>query len=709
MIIVLLFTIIMQLVGCGNSTVTDVPLETSVNYVVKDIKLPHYTSFTGSYVVGDTLYYAASGYQELSQENISGIYKLNTNGKEAEKLLYQLDEQQVIMCMTLDDEETIYGICYTDNAIPLVELIVIDKDGVLLNTCDITELIQEQQNTHISYMAVDNSNHIMLADSNSNVFVLEADGRRLFQMNVGSTVYGMCRNESGNVFVGFKADDGIGLKEIDTKTGQLSSPFNIKISGEQFLMAPCMGASLLIGTQNGVYEYYPELGESTLKFDWITYNLSGELLGTALLPIQDSILVLNLDYNTFPINIDAVVLKEAQEGEIEEVQQTVLTLGVKFADSYISEEIINFNKANPDIKIEMKVYNDWSKLNADIITGNYPDILALPPSSMELYSKKGVVEDLNPYLDNDSNLVRSDFYENVLNAFGDEEHLYGIPITFGIYTIIGKEADLGERTSWNLDEMIAFVDDYKDESDIFEDATKSGVLFILKFANVDQLIDYNNMEKPFNRELFIKMLEFANRFKDDGTPVQNKSLSQRMADDEIMLYDAHVSNGACYQLFSTLFGESVSFVGHALENGNGNVAFSSNIFAISSKCADKEIAWNFISTLLSKEVQENIAINLNADFPIRKDAMEMQFSNMKNLSRNYGYADFVYRSEGINDEEAQKVRELISRVDTCWNIDIEISDIMEEEAGSYFSGAKTVEEVADIVEGRVNVYVNEMR
>lgn len=68
----------------GYGSNKEAAFEADVNYIVQDILLPDYTSFTGSYVYEDNLYYAASGYNELSHENESGIYLLKTDGTETE-------------------------------------------------------------------------------------------------------------------------------------------------------------------------------------------------------------------------------------------------------------------------------------------------------------------------------------------------------------------------------------------------------------------------------------------------------------------------------------------------------------------------------------------------------------------------------------------------------------------------------------------------
>ncbi len=66
------------------------------------------------------------------------------------------------------------------------------------------------------------------------------------------------------------------------------------------------------------------------------------------------------------------------------------------------------------------------------------------------------------------------------------------------------------KQTWNLDELMAFTDGHPGK-EIFDDASKSGVLRVCTEANWEQLVDWGTSSQPFNKELFIKILEYSNR------------------------------------------------------------------------------------------------------------------------------------------------------------------------------------------------------
>ena len=76
-----------------------------------------------------------------------------------------------------------------------------------------------------------------------------------------------------------------------------------------------------------------------------------------------------------------------------------------------------------------------------------------------------------------------------------------------------------------------------------------------------------------------------------------------------------------------------------------------------------------------------------------------------------GYEDgwsYTYRLP--TQEEVDKVMELMNVAKpVSYNGDDEISKIINEEAEAFFKGQKSVDEVAGVIQNRINIYVSETR
>jgi hypothetical protein len=62
-----------------------------------------------------------------------------------------------------------------------------------------------------------------------------------------------------------------------------------------------------------------------------------------------------------------------------------------------------------------------------------------------------------------------------------------------------------------------------------------------------------------------------------------------------------------------------------------------------------------------------------------------------------------------NEQQIAQLRSVIERAEGVRWYDDQVTMIIDEEAGSFFAGAKTAAEVADIIQSRVEIYVNENR
>ena len=60
-------------------------------------------------------------------------------------------------------------------------------------------------------------------------------------------------------------------------------------------------------------------------------------------------------------------------------------------------------------------------------------------------------------------------------------------------------------------------------------------------------------------------------------------------------------------------------------------------------------------------------------------------------------------------EEYDQIMELYNAVETVTNYDTSIYDIISEMAGSYFTGDKGLDETASLIQGKVQLYINENR
>lgn len=171
---------------------------------------------------------------------------------------------------------------------------------------------------------------------------------------------------------------------------------------------------------------------------------------------------------------------------------------------------------------------------------------------------------------------------------------------------------------------------------------------------------------------------------------------------------ASVHHVSVDQIFNSLFKEQVTYIGYPTDGDSGSLIWSATTFSINSQSKHKDGAWEFIRTVLSKEYYERATFVRG--FSTRKDVLELQLQEAKDGFPGFMIGeDFILPEvKPVTSEEVERIRQLVMSVDTMASYDFEITRIMLEEAASYFQGYKSADEVADMVENRIRIYVSEM-
>ncbi|MCL2253677.1 MAG: extracellular solute-binding protein, partial [Lachnospiraceae bacterium] len=343
------------------------------------------------------------------------------------------------------------------------------------------------------------------------------------------------------------------------------------------------------------------------------------------------------------------------------------------------------------------------KFELDIIRDQAPDIVIFRQAlSWNRYAELNIFEDLYPYLEADAFDWDNNLYEHIIKAYEVEGKLYGMPMISYPNTLIVRQADILNRgiTEWNMDEFIAFVDSFESDKAIFANPTKTAVLDLCLFANGDVFVDWSSQDNVFNRNFITKILHFSNRFIDGNKYADNIPLDIRAQSGDVKLFS---KLGASFpgwipgslNLHGVIMGEQVSYIGFPSENGSGVITHSEMLVSLTSQCRDKEAAWHFLSyyfteALADKDFYKGLAERMRGSYQTHSDT---------SLSSSYSYY--------IDDDDINAWFGLFEGDVQIRIYDQTIENIIKEEAESYFSGGKSLDDVVDVIEKRVILYVHE--
>lgn len=385
--------------------------------------------------------------------------------------------------------------------------------------------------------------------------------------------------------------------------------------------------------------------------------------------------------------------------------------------------VTDFNKANGEYEIEVTDNfsldnNDvLTRLNLEIMSGSAPDIVSAYGLPMESYIEKDLLASFYDFIDSDPEMRREDFLENIFKAYEVDGELYESVTGFYLNIIAAKNSFAGEMRGRTADDYIDLAEKYPDKKFVDMQWSKERAFGFFMGEGCKSFIDEETGKCDFDNEGFLRILRFCNTFPDrvDDSymlaPDWRRSEFDDLRDEKtlFMSYACTINDFYGLRKMESALGEPVVSVGYPYIEGNGAVIQSAETGYAVFKASDvKEGAWEFLRYFYSDEYQKKILSSYM--LPVKRSALEFAAEDAKKgfyLAYSGEYTD----EHGINtDEDNRRIMSLIEgavcRAGTEGSV---IYDIINEEAAAYFSGQKSAEEVAEIIQNRVQNYLDENR
>ena len=682
-----------------------------------------------SVLSGDTLYYLTGKYDEEKEEYQQSVAKIKIGDETSETLPIEIVPNSNVNNLLIDTDGNLLLLMSRsegegDNWKSFYELKRYSPDGKELFSQDITSLGEGVENFYVQYLAEDLQGNIYLCGGENNIWILDKEGTKIGQLTTDNWVNAMFTMPNGNVAISYWGNEGgMVVNEIDPATGQLGKIYkNLPDAYNSFVAG---GENTLLMTGNNkVYSYDITTETSEEVVNWINCDVDSDYIRSISMLEDGRIFAVSVDWSGENAKTEFIYLTKKPASEVTEKE--VITLGTMYLDQSVKKSVIQFYQTNEKYRIEVKEYatDDWeagrTQLNNEIVSGAGPDIIDLSNGNAEMYIAKGILEDLNPYIDGDADIKRENYVEKAFNAYERDGKLYGIVPGFSVSTVIAKVSDVGEKQGWTIDEVIALMDSKPEGTELFGYETKDYILNYCCAASLENFVDWETGECKFDDGYFEKVLEFANRFpKESNWSEDDDSIPTKIQNGKMLCQMLSIANMEEYQMYGLMYGEPITFIGYPSNGGTGSYINVSSALGINSKAKAKEGAWEFIRTFILEDYQNG---SEHWSLPVLRSALDARFEEamkqeyyeengeqVKQAKTTWGYDDWEATIYAATQEEVDAVKALIDSVDGVMGSNDEIRNIISEEAAAFFEGQKSAKDVADVIQSRVKIYVNENR
>ncbi|WP_342757760.1 hypothetical protein [Kineothrix sedimenti] len=526
--------------------------------------------------------------------------------------------------------------------------------------------------------------------------------------------YDVCFLEDGSAIVQqfINGQSEIGIWDVQTK--EMRSIPGI-LQDVYFDFISNSNGDILYRTDSQLFSYSVSTGNIRVMLQWSDYGIVGDKIGKI--------------YYDADNRLNCLVLQEESirniswQSEESIKQKTELLLGCFHEKAETRNAVVQFNNSNPEYRITIVDYweqdNDTSVNNLyyDLIAGKGPDILLLDSLYIDdwVLGSKGVLDNLVPYMEKSDVLHKEDMVNSVYESLLNNGQLYMLPTNFTIDTLVTKEKWVADKRVWSTDDIMNILDN---NPYLLEKTPISKEMMLQLCISYGMDIGTSKENLRLDKARLQQYIELAGRMPSEVFYTSDTSVRRQGQ----MLFEPNSFSDVKEYLYSSyVWGDDTIFAGYPGAAGNGAVIIPDNCFAINAKSSYKEKAWEFIESHFTDELQGTITpswkfstcnkiLNRQLEASMKIDTYLDGEGNEREVPVISYFDDMENRVVEIyaaREEDIKIIRALIDgSVIIRRNVSPLVSIVMDE-VPAYFTGQKTVNEVTDIIENRVNIYLNE--
>lgn len=423
-----------------------------------------------------------------------------------------------------------------------------------------------------------------------------------------------------------------------------------------------------------------------------------------------------------------VYMKKGESQTI--VEKEKLQLACVYSNSTLQKQVADFNSQNDQYYIEVISYDEKEKpyqaFLMDLTAGKDMDIIVLPAENQEALLAKGLLEDLYPFIEEDSELSKEDFLPNVLSAYEQDGKLYHTISRVNISGWITKKSYMGEDNSWNQEVFKSLLEEHPDAV-LFKEASGKKILSEFLEGMLVSFVNWKDGTCQMQSDYFDNMLDVAQKYGQEEAEVPTEEIIQNIR-EERLIFSETVINPYEIQLYNEALDGNFTVVGTPFADDTGCTFWASDIqCGISVNSENKQGAWQFVREYFTEEYQdlsENVILFGVSDegIPVRKDCFE-EFVKRYTATESYekdgqwiepvqgnaGTSVFDYEMYPMTTEQEKIFRDIVTGTTQKKQTDEQINQIILEEAEAYFTGEKSLDETVELIQNRIETYVNEQR
>lgn len=391
---------------------------------------------------------------------------------------------------------------------------------------------------------------------------------------------------------------------------------------------------------------------------------------------------------------------------------------------YIRKMAANFAHGTGSIPVTMEQEKEMyqedyrNRIMAELAAGRGPEMLWLSAEDMILLAQKGLICDLTDLIPEE---IRKEMIPAALEMGTVDGKLVGFTPQVEFRTMMASDR-VWEKDGWTLDEFMELVEAGQDWEAPVSLLTRFYIdsyslfhwVFLSDLAD-SPFLDLEQGAGRFDSGEFVRILELCKKYgalSDRGTMEPDECLGL-LKEGNIAADMNYVYNFPDFSRIMERYGGTCHMVGHPGGAAGGGYLFpySYGFLAVNAKAEHKEEIGKFIEYLLDFDYQYTVdGCSVRRDV-IRESVVEKGW---------YGYAvrgsasteNMIVTELVVKPDGTTYLEEFLAFIESCRPkpfLPQAIRDILDEELPGCFEGGRSAEDTADVIQRRIQLYLDENR
>lgn len=386
-------------------------------------------------------------------------------------------------------------------------------------------------------------------------------------------------------------------------------------------------------------------------------------------------------------------------------------------DQTFSSVVRMYTNKYPDVMVEVEVgivdadsgitdSDAIKNLNAEIISGEGPDIIYMDGLTLEKYYDDNILYDLTELLEQIK--LSGDYFDNVLDSFAKDGKIYVVPSSVQLFGKVGTKESVD--VSMQMSEFVEYIKNSESNHSIIPNYDIETYIMGAYYKDIRDNLKGGSISKDELKSFFSSSKELiehqgGNNMMVDSNVMLRMTNFAGMYDGSFDFVSINCGDLTAYRTSKIDMADKIKGTISIPAEGFEDKYLARECMAISAKSKHVDLAKDYIAVALSEECQSEMGGTMA--YQVNKTSLKKYNTFLIDMMSQQEKATNTDAMSKEISEELEIISQSIEKMSSPTYIDRTLDQMVLEEMNSYIAGNKDLESSVDDLVEKVELYLAE--